>query len=152
MTRLAIAAILFILISAPQAFALSSLEDQARLTSTPKQTSSHVARRPFAAQSRVDRWRGAPYTRTENEVLRREALDKRLVSSGELPVGATFANEDDQALRREALDKRMPVADFGNPPAGVSFGEGDHALRREALDKRMPLPNFGASPVPSVGF
>jgi len=150
MYRLVIAAIISILLSAPQVLALSPLEDQAGVTAGSKQV-SHTAARVRQPQSRVDRWRGAPYTRSENEVLRREALDKRLIRSGEMPVGTQLSHEADVQLRREALDKRMPVSDFGITP-GVSFAEGDEILRREALDKRMPLPNFGTAPVPSLGF
>jgi hypothetical protein len=153
MYRLALAAIVTIVISAPQAFALSPLEDQARLTSAPKQTTATTAApRVPRNLSRADRWRGAPYTRTENETLRREALDKRLLSSGEMPIGSSFAGEDDHLLRREALDKRLPTPDFGAAPPNVSFSEGDDVLRREALDKRMPLPNFGSAPTPNLGF
>ena len=151
MYRLAIAAILSILFSAPQAFALSPLEDQTRLTADSK-TVSHTVVRVRQPETRADRWRGAPYTRSENEVLRREALDKRLIRSGEMPVGTQLSGEGDQQLRREALDKRIPIPDFGASPAAVSFAEGDEILRREALDKRMPLPNFGSSPVPALGF
>lgn len=150
MYRLAIAAFISILFSAPQAFALAPLEDQARLTTDAKQV-THTTVRFTSPPSRVDRWRGAPYSRTENDVLRREALDKRLISSGEMPAGATFSNEDDHLLRREALDKRFPVPDFGVAPTSVSFSEDDEILRREALDKRMPLPSFGGS-IPGLGF
>lgn len=122
MHRLALAAIISILISAPQAFALSPLEEQTRLASAPEQATSTTAPRVAVPRSRTDRWRGAPYTRTENETLRREALDKRLVRSGEMPVGTSFSNEDDHLLRREALDKRFPMPDFGSSPApGLGF-------------------------------
>lgn len=151
MYRLAIAAIISILFWAPQAFALSPLEDQSRLTADSK-TVSHTVVRIRQPQTRVDRWRGAPYARSENEVLRREALDKRLIRGGEMPVATQLSHEGDQQLRREALDKRFPIPDFGTSPASVSFSEGDEILRREALDKRMPLPNFGSSLVPGLGF
>ena len=152
MYRLATLTLISLLLWAPQAFALVPLEEQAQLTASSQSADTAPVQRFRAPQSRTDRWRGAPYTRTEDDVLRREALDKRLVRSGELPVATTFAGEDDVLLRREALDKRVPVSDFGVSPPGVSFNEGDDALRREALDKRMPLPNFGTSPVPGVGF
>lgn len=61
-----------------------------------------------APAPRADRWRGAPYMRSEQDRILREALDKNITRDTDLAVIPSFQYEDD-VLRREALNRLMPV-------------------------------------------
>ena len=150
MYRFVLAAFAATVLAASPALALSPLDEQPTSVAASSPAPAPDVR-PLPRLRRVDRWRGRPYTRSENDILRREALDKRLVRSGEMPTAVSFEGEGNEAVRSEALDKRMPLGDFGQSPAPVTFNEGDTALRNEALDKRMPIADFGM-PIPGLGF
>jgi len=62
-----------------------------------------------APQSRVDRWRGTPYLRAEQDRAEDEIRNRRLVSDGELVSIPSLSNGEVELLRREALDKRLPI-------------------------------------------
>ena len=78
-----------------------------------------AAARVDAPMSRAERWRGTPYTRSETDVALRQSRNRTLLRDTDLTAVPTLQSESD-LLRREALDKRMPVAPFsGNSSSGV---------------------------------
>jgi hypothetical protein len=111
LARLIVSALAFCLVSTA-AFASDEPAGQDAVTVTAASDSSVQAAPAKRRLTTAERWRGRPYLRAaENELIRSEALDKRLPPA-QPPFSSGFGlnTAGSEVLRSHALDRNIPLS------------------------------------------